>query len=78
MANVQILYLICNYLCTREMKTESEWVALGHECRRRLDWKGAIENYNKAIEMNPESEAREAKIMVMEILNFGNLQIYNV
>ncbi|MCF0194013.1 MAG: tetratricopeptide repeat protein [Bacteroidaceae bacterium] len=59
-------------------KTEAEWIETGNECRRRNDWKGAIEAYNNALVLNPESQARTARAMVEDILAFGNQQIYNV
>lgn len=41
------------------------------------NWKMAIENYLKATEINPESPARQAYEMVMEIINFSNPDLYN-
>ncbi len=41
------------------------------------DWKKAIENFLKAVEINPESPARQAYEMVMEIINFSNPDLYN-
>ena len=41
------------------------------------NWKLAIENYLKATEINPESPARQAYEMVMEIINFSNPDLYN-
>ncbi|MCF0182732.1 MAG: tetratricopeptide repeat protein [Bacteroidaceae bacterium] len=58
--------------------TEAEWMETGNECRRRNDWKGAIEAYSNALALNPESPARTAREMVENILAFGNQQIYNV
>ena len=44
--------------------TAEEYYRLGNECRQRGDWKHAIENYNEAIELDPQSPAVEAKQMV--------------
>ncbi len=41
------------------------------------NWKLTIENYLKAIELNPESPARQAYNVVMEIINFSNPDLYN-
>ena len=41
------------------------------------NWKLTIENYLKAIEINPESPAKQAYEMVMDIINFSNPDLYN-
>lgn len=41
------------------------------------NWKLTIENYLKAVEINPESPAKQAYEMVMEIINFSNPDLYN-
>lgn len=57
--------------------TAEEYYRLGNECRQRGDWKHAIENYNEAIELDPQSPAVEAKQMVESILDFYCKDIYN-
>ena len=41
------------------------------------NWKHTIENYLKAIEINPNSPAKQAYEMVMDIINFSNPDLYN-
>ena len=41
------------------------------------NWELTIENYLKAIEINPESPAKQAYEMVMDIINFSNPDLYN-
>ena len=41
------------------------------------NWKLTIENYLKAIEINPDSPAKQAYEMVMNIINFSNPDLYN-
>ncbi len=41
------------------------------------NWKLTIENYLIAIELNPESPAKQAYNAVMEIINFSNPDLYN-
>ena len=53
--------------------TAEEYYRLGNECRQRGDWKHAIENYNEAIELDPQSPAVEAKQMVE---NTSTVRIY--
>lgn len=57
--------------------TAEEYYRHGNECRQRGDWKHAIENYNEAIELDPQSPAVEAKQMVENILDFYCKDIYN-
>ena len=57
--------------------TAEEYYRLGNEYRQRGDWKHAIENYNEAIELDPQSPAVEAKQMVENILDFYCKDIYN-
>ena len=48
-----------------------------NECRRRGDFGDAINCYIKAIELDPDSPAVEAKSMLEDILNFYNKDAYN-
>ena len=41
------------------------------------NWKLTFENYLKAIEINPNSPAKQAYEMVMDIINFSNPDLYN-
>ena len=45
---------------------------LGNAFRKKGDWQGALNNYQEAIALNPDSPAAEARNMVMDILNFYN------
>ncbi|MDR1847557.1 MAG: tetratricopeptide repeat protein [Bacteroidales bacterium] len=49
----------------------------GNAYRRCENWKGAIDSYTQAIEMNPESPAVAARTMVISILEFYNTDMYN-
>ena len=49
----------------------------GNAYRKKGDWKRALDNYQYAIDLNPDTPASEAKAMVMEILNFYNKDMYN-
>ena len=44
----------------------------GNECRKRGNFGEAINCYIKAIELDPDSPAVEAKAMLEDILNFYN------
>ena len=50
---------------------------MGNICRKRGDWQGALNHYQEAIDLNPESPAKEARAMAMDILNFYNKDMFN-
>jgi len=54
-----------------------EWYLKGNEYRRQSLWHEAINCYIKAIELDPESPAVEAKQMLDDILSFYCKDMYN-
>lgn len=49
----------------------------GNQYRQQNDWQHALECYNQAIELNPESPASKAKEMLENILNFYCKEMFN-
>lgn len=49
----------------------------GNAYRKQGNWQQALNSYIRAEELNPESPAREARRMVLDILNFYNKDMYN-
>ncbi len=49
----------------------------GNACRKLGDWQGALNKYQEAININPESPAKDARAMMMDILNFYNKDMFN-
>ncbi len=49
----------------------------GNAYRKQGNWQQALNNYQYAIDINPESPASEARRMVIDILNFYNKDMYN-
>lgn len=49
----------------------------GNAYRKKGDWQQALNNYQSAIDINPESPAVQARAMVMDILNFFHKDMYN-
>ena len=45
--------------------------------RKQGNWQQALNNYQYAIDLNPESPAQHAYQMAMDILNFYNKDMYN-
>jgi len=49
----------------------------GNQYRQQSDWKHALECYNHAIELDPNSPAVKAKEMLMNILNYRCKEMFN-
>lgn len=49
----------------------------GNEYRKQSDWQHALECYNQAIELDPQSPAKKAKEMLMNILNYRCKEMFN-
>lgn len=50
---------------------------LGNAYRKQQNWQQAINCYSEAVSVNPESPAREARTMILDILNFYHKDLYN-
>lgn len=76
--HTQEAILQLNKLITSRPDTAAEaYYLLGNAYRKEGNWQYALNNYREAIELNPESPAREAYRMVMDILNFYNKDMFN-
>jgi tetratricopeptide (TPR) repeat protein len=60
-----------------EFMTSEEWYRKGNLYRKQQDWQHAIDCYLEAIELDPESPAKNAKEMLDNILNFYCKDCYN-
>ena len=49
----------------------------GNAYRKKGDWKQALDNYQYAIDLNPDSPAVQARTMAIDILNFYHKDMYN-
>lgn len=49
----------------------------GNAYRKKGDWQHALNDYLEAITINPESPAKHAYDMAIDILNFFNKDMYN-
>ncbi len=57
--------------------TAEEYYKLGNTFRKEGNWQEALNNYIKAIELDPASPAVEAKKMLDDILNYYCKDMYN-
>ena len=60
-----------------EFATAQEYYKQGNAYRKQGNWQEAINCYLKAIELDPESPAVEAKQMLDDIMNFYHKDYYN-
>lgn len=49
----------------------------GNAYRKKGDWKQALDNYQYAIDLNPDSPAVQARTMAIDILNFYHKDMFN-
>lgn len=69
--HTQEAILQLNKLISLDPDTAAEaYYLLGNAYRKEGNWQYALNNYQEAICLNPESPAQEAYRMVMDILNF--------
>ncbi len=65
------------FLLTDSARKDEAYYLLGNAYRKQGNWQQALNNYQSAIELNPESPARQARQMVMDILEFYNKDMFN-
>jgi len=56
---------------------DEAYYLLGNAFRKQGNWQEALNNYQLAIDLNPESPAADARKMALDILNFYNKDMYN-
>ena len=49
----------------------------GNAYRKLGNWQEALNDYQRAIDLDPTSPAQQARRMVIDILNFYNKDMYN-
>lgn len=65
------------FLQTSETNLDEAYYLYGNARRKQGNWQQALNNYCRAMDINPDSPARHAYAMVMDILNFYNKDMYN-
>lgn len=68
---------LTNFIRNDAHVNDEAYYLLGNAYRKKGDWQQALNNYLEAIDRNPESPARAARDMIMDILNFYNKDMYN-
>ncbi len=60
-----------------EKEKETLYYLRGNAYRKQGNWKQALDNYQYAIDINPDSPALQARKMVIDILNFYHKDMFN-
>lgn len=66
-----------NTLSTDDISKDIVYYLLGNAYRKLGNWKEALDNYQYALDINPHSPAKNARAMVIDILNFYNKDMFN-
>ncbi|MCD8030947.1 MAG: tetratricopeptide repeat protein [Bacteroides sp.] len=61
---------------TNEEKEQAYYLR-GNAYRKLSDWQRAMNSYQHAIDLNPDSPACQAREMLSDILSFYNKDMYN-
>ncbi|WP_294618626.1 tetratricopeptide repeat protein [uncultured Bacteroides sp.] len=76
--NVEQAILRLNEMLRTDFPEKAEaYYLLGNAYRKQSNWQQALNNYRYAIDLDPDSPARQAYGMVMDILNFYHKDMYN-
>ncbi len=67
-----------NKYISEHPESDEAWLLLGNAYRKQENWKEAMDAYFKASELNPDSPARDAYDHIVQILNFYDIQRFNV
>ncbi len=65
------------YLLTSGNDDEA-YMLLGNAYRKGENWEKAMNAYSRAVDINPNSPAKDAYNMILQILNFYDTDRYNV
>lgn len=68
--------LLDEYIALHPAADEA-WYLRGNAYRKEENYRQALNNYLKAIELNPDSPAVQAHAMLIRILDFVNKEVYN-
>lgn len=74
----EALVALDTYLRDEDAPSRDEaYYLTGNAYRKKGDWQQALNNYQLAIEINPESPAVEARKTAIDILDFYHKDMYN-
>lgn len=72
----EVIILLNDYLIHHPESDEAYFLR-GNAYSKKSDFRQALNNYLSAIDLNPESPAKQAHVMLMKIMEFHNTDMYN-
>lgn len=72
----QVILLLDNYILQHPASDEAYYLR-GNAYSKKGDFRQALNNYLSAMDINPESPAKQAHSMLMKIMEFYNKDMYN-
>lgn len=73
----EALVALEEFLRIASTRKDEAFYLRGNAYRKQGNWQQALNNYQSAIDLNPDSPAVEARKMVIDILNFYHKDMYN-
>ena len=73
----EAIALLESYRSSGGPMDDTLYYLLGNAWRKKGNWQMAMNNYLEALEINPDSPARQALAIANEILDFYNKDMYN-
>ena len=73
----EAIALVAEYRAAGGVMDDTLFYLLGNAWRKKGNWQMAMNNYLEAIQLNPDSPARQALDIANEILAFYNKDMYN-
>lgn len=73
----EAITLLDGYRASGAPMDDTLYYLLGNAWRKKGNWQMAINNYLEALNLNPDSPARQALDIANEILDFYNKDMYN-
>ena len=73
----QAIQMLDEALQTDMPDKDEAYYLKGNAYRKQGNWQQALNNYQYAIDLNPEGPALHAHRMAMDILNFYNKDMFN-
>ena len=73
----EAITLLDGYRANGGPMDDTLYYLLGNAWRKKGNWQMAINNYLEALNINPDSPAKQSLSMANEILYFSNKHMYN-
>lgn len=73
----EAIALAQEFINSSSIEKDKAYYLMGNAYRKKSNWQMAINCYLEAMETNPESPAKQAHALAMNILNYYNKEMYN-